>query len=355
MDNCAEHGDFDVRLCSLLQDGLPIVSRPYASIAEAMGVAEEDAVRGAARLCDAGLIRSISGIFYGQALGYSTALVAAIVPTCRIDAAAAKVSAYPGVSHNYARMHKVNLWFTIAVPPGRSLEKTVGIIAREAGLEKYFLLPVVKAFKIEVKLPLAEGSGYNGKSERLAVRPAAPDPFGLGKSAAPAPTSEFEMSVVREIQEHIPPSKRPFLPIARRLGIQEDELLAAIGAMASSGRMRRLAAVLAHRRAGYKANGMGIWKIPERDIERVGTLLAADPRVTHCYARRGHLEWPYSIYTMVHAGGEKECLNIYSELASRAGRPEYDILFSVKEYAKRRPRYFVPDYEEWYALRESAQ
>ncbi|MCX7806528.1 MAG: Lrp/AsnC family transcriptional regulator [Planctomycetota bacterium] len=347
-------GEFYIRICSVLQDGLPIVPRPYAAVAAELGVPEGEAVRGAARLCESGLIRSISGIFHGQALGYSTALVAGIVPEELMDGAAAKVSEYPGVSHNYARAHRVNLWFTVAVPPGHSLDGTVRTLAGEAGIEKYYILPVVKAFKIEVKLPLAEGGWPEDSARQSRPRPPS-GAFRLGESGPLPPLSDLEVSVVREIQEHIPPAERPFLPIARRLDIGEEELLAVIKTLAASGRMRRLAAVLAHRRAGYRANGMGIWKVPGRDIEHTGMLLAADPRVTHCYARQSRPEWPYSIYTMVHAGSREECLEIYRELAARAGRPEYEVLFSTREYAKRRPRYFVPDYDEWYTSRDAVR
>ena len=42
--------------------------------------------------------------------------------------------------------------------------------------------------------------------------------------------------------------------------------------------LRRVAAILYHRRAGFSANGMGVWKVPEEEIMEVGAPHGLLPR-----------------------------------------------------------------------------
>jgi len=106
--------------------------------------------------------------------------------------------------------------------------------------------------------------------------------------------------------------------------------------------MRRFAAVLRHREAGFKTNAMGVWVVPPEDVERIGTILASFQAVSHCYERPPHPPiWPYNIFTMVHARTMEECTRIFQHMSERVGIEEYDSLFSIKEYKKTRIRYFV--------------
>ena len=48
--------------------------------------------------------------------------------------------------------------------------------------------------------------------------------------------------------------------------------------MQERGLLRRVAAILYHRRAGFSANGMGVWQVPEAQILDIGRRMAAVPR-----------------------------------------------------------------------------
>ena len=120
-----------------------------------------------ARVKELGVLRQLSAIFDTRALGYGSALVAAKIDPDRVDEAAAVISAHPGVSHNYKRNHAYNLWYTIAVPPGDSLEEHVDVLHRESGALVTRKLPTLKLYKIGVKLDMTGNTAADAKAEVL--------------------------------------------------------------------------------------------------------------------------------------------------------------------------------------------
>jgi len=151
---------------------------------------------------------------------------------------------------------------------------------------------------------------------------------------------------VRVLQEDLPITSRPFAVEAEALGVSEEALLAQARAFLDEGVMRRFAAVLRHQEAGFEANGMACWAVPEERIEEVGSILAASPRVSHCYHRPTYPDWPYPLYSMVHSRSREECESIVAGLSRQTGISDYTILFSSKEYKKERVKYFAdPEYE----------
>ena len=113
------------------------------------------------------MLRQLSAIFDTRALGYGSALVAAKIDPARIDEAAAVISAHPGVSHNYKRNHAYNLWYTIAVPPGDSLEQHIDALHRESGALVTRRLPTLKLYKIGVKLDMTGKTAADAKADVL--------------------------------------------------------------------------------------------------------------------------------------------------------------------------------------------
>jgi DNA-binding Lrp family transcriptional regulator len=111
--------------------------------------------------------------------------------------------------------------------------------------------------------------------------------------------------------------------------------------------MRRFAAVLHHRKAGFSANAMGVWAAPESEIDRVGELMAAFREVSHCYRRPSYPDWPYNIFTMVHAKSQAECEKVLASIAGKTGIGNRSALYSTKEYKKVRVKYFTLDEAAW--------
>ena len=111
--------------------------------------------------------------------------------------------------------------------------------------------------------------------------------------------------------------------------------------------MRRFAAVMNHRSAGYKANAMGVWAVPDDGLEELGPRMAGFAFVSHCYRRPTYEDWPYSVFTMVHGHNARDCEQTIAAIQAETGVEDYALLWSVKEYKKTRVRYFTDEWDEW--------
>jgi DNA-binding Lrp family transcriptional regulator len=113
--------------------------------------------------------------------------------------------------------------------------------------------------------------------------------------------------------------------------------------------LRRVAAILFHRRAGFSANGMGVWKVPEERILELGPRMAAYRGISHCYQRPTYADWPYSVFTMAHGRSKEECDAILDTIAADTGIEERRTLYSSTEFKKTRLLYFTDAHREWEA------
>ncbi len=332
----------DDELLSLIQNEFPLVARPYAAFAERLGVDEATVVARIRANRENGKIRQISAIFDTRALGYTSSLVAAKVDPAREDEAAAVFSAHPGVSHNYLREHDFNIWFTVAVPPDSEigLEQTISLLGDLAGVESIRPLPTLKLHKIGVDLDVKGDRAANAKKAR--TRPELPTP-------AAETLTDRDRDAIRALQIDLPATPRPFLELAERFGFDEAELLERGAAFMKTGQMRRFAAVLAHRKAGFVFNGMGVWNVPEERISEVGSIMGSYAGVSHCYQRPTYPDWPYNLFSMTHGRTKAECEDVLSAISAETGLTDYIVLYSIKEYKKVRVSYFTPEIYAWEA------
>lgn len=315
-----------------IQRAFPIVSSPYRVLADGLEVGSEEVMRRIKSLKEKGLVRQISAIFNTGALGYRSSLVAMAVPEAQLDRAVAAINHYPGVSHNYYRPAQYNLWFTIAVPPGQSLEEIVTGLASSAGGWPTLVLPALRKYKLAVVLDVLEDGESASADENLAVPKV--DANGLFE---PSPQN---IRIVRCIQEDLPLEERPFGNWAKRLGMAESELLELIAEWLKKGLIRRFAAVLNHRQVGFSANGMVVWSCPLERIDEYGGILASHAEVSHCYHRPAYPAWPHNLYAMVHGRTKEECRKIADKLAEAIHLHDYVILFSTREFKKIRLKLF---------------
>jgi len=331
----------DKRLMNLLQSSFPLDPEPFAPIAAAAGLELEDALARTRRLLEGRIIREITPIFDTRALGYDSMLVAAKVDAEHPQRAAAAVNAHPGVSHNYLRTHDFNLWFTIAVPPdsGLGMEGTLEALMRETDAESMRQLPTLTLFKINMNLEMEKGT------EALAAAVDAAPPRELERQ----PYGEQEIETIRALQGPMEAVERPYDAAAAALGIATEELLERLRRMVERKLLRRVAAILFHRRAGFSANGMGVWKVPEEEISETGRRMASFRGISHCYQRPTYPDWPYSVFTMAHGRSKQECDAILDSIAEQCGIGPDDraTLYSSTEYKKIRLHYFTDDYRRW--------
>jgi DNA-binding Lrp family transcriptional regulator len=331
--------DVDKRLLNLMQGRFPIAPRPYESVATEAGISEAEAIQRVQHLIDERIIRQVTPIFDTRALGYSSMLVAAKVDPDNPWRAALVINEHPGVSHNYLRNHEFNIWFTIATEPDSplGLEGTLEVLGRLAGAESIRQLPTLKLFKIRMDLEMEGDTGALAKAAE-AVEPA---------ETAPQPYDEFDVAVIRALQGDLPVTPEPYAPAAAELGIPQERFLTHLQGMQERKLLRRVAAILFHRRAGFSANGMGVWKVPDERIMEMGPRMAAFRGISHCYQRPTYPDWPYSVFTMAHGRSKEECDAILDSIAQATGIHERATLYSSTEFKKIRLLYFTEDYRGW--------
>lgn len=144
----------DLALLTVLQDDLPLVSRPWSTIAERLGISETETLGRMQRLEGARIIRGISPVLESRNLGlHAATLVALSVPEERVDEIAAIISSFPEVSHNFQRDHSYSIWFTIASRDSRGVRKILDEILDRTGISASGALdlPTVKKIKIDVR------------------------------------------------------------------------------------------------------------------------------------------------------------------------------------------------------------
>ncbi len=331
----------DKRLMNLLQSSFPLDAEPYARVAEAAGLPTEEAMARTDRLLRERIIREITPIFDTRALGYDSMLVAAKVDTENPHRAAAIINEHPGVSHNYLRTHEFNLWFTIATPPDSELglAGTLDVLQRMTGAESIRQLPTLTLFKINMNLEMEKGT------DALATAVDATPPRELERQ----PYDDRDVEVIRALQGPMAVTDRPYDEAASAVGMPVAGFLEHLQGMTERKILRRVAAILFHRRAGFSANGMGVWRVPEDGILETGRRMAAVRGISHCYQRPTYADWPYSVFTMAHGRSKEECDAILDSIADEhhLHGPDRATLYSSTEFKKIRLHYFTADYAEW--------
>jgi DNA-binding Lrp family transcriptional regulator len=331
----------DKRLMNLLQSNFPLEAEPFTPIAAQAELPVAEVMARAQRLLDERIIREITPIFDTRALGYASMLVAAKVDDANPHRAAKIINSHPGVSHNYLRTHEFNLWFTIATPPDSELglEGTLDVLQRLTDAESIRQLPTLTLFKINMNLEMEQGT------DALAAAVDAAPPRELEAQ----PYDDRDVAVIRALQGPMAVVERPYDAAAEEVGMGIGDFLDHLSRMVDRKILRRVAAILYHRRAGFSANGMGVWRVPEDRILEVGARMAAVRGISHCYQRPTYADWPYSVFTMAHGRSKEECDAVLDRIADehRLHGEDRAVLYSSTEFKKVRLHYFTDDYAEW--------
>ncbi len=340
-----ELDDRDRELLNAVQWDFPIDPRPFAVLGDRLGLAEVEVRERIGKVKDAGVLRQLSAIFDTRALGYMSALIAAKIDPDDIDAAAERLNAHPGISHNYKRNHDYNLWYTLAVPPGEDFDAHLDVLHRQSGATVTRKLPTLKLYKIGVKLDMTGNTAADAKAEVLEHE----RPERRADMQAPELT-DLDRRTIGVVQEDLPLVEFPFDAYGEMIGVSGAEVLAHLAKFKERKWMRRFAAVMNHRTAGYKANAMGVWAVPEDRLDQIGPAMAGFAAVSHCYRRPTYEDWPYTVFTMVHGRTARDCEATIEAISRETRTDEYALLWSIKEYKKVRVRYFTPEWDAWTAI-----
>ncbi|WP_456400043.1 siroheme decarboxylase subunit alpha [Persephonella sp.] len=326
--------NLDKRILETLQEDIPIEREPFKKISEKLDINQTELLDRILELKNKKIIRQISPIYDTKVLGYESSLIA--FKTDDIENVYPIVNSHPGVSHNYERNDRFNLWFTLAVPPDShlGLERTVELLAKISNVDDYVILKTVKTYKIGVKLSF---DTLYEKNKNII--------FKDGKNKADL--SELEKIIIKYSQEDIPLDIRPFDILSLKIGINVEELIEKLRKLKERGVMRRFSAILYHRKAGFKANGMTVWNVDNQKIDKVGRHFAEFKAVSHCYSRTTNEKWKYNLFTMIHGRSKQEIEDFVKNQSKELNLKDYKILYSTREFKKRRVKYFTDDIKNW--------
>ena len=319
-----ENTDIRNELFAVIQSDFPAIERPFRVIAERAGLTEGHVINEIRTLLGDGTIRAFSPVFEGQMLGYTSTLAAAEVEPDSIDDVARFLAPLTGVTHNYLRDNRFNLWFTVAAPSEDAIQVIIDNVGNFSGVSATLNLPALRVYKVRAVF------GATSSTTSTTVKPV----------KTPSP-NEAEKRLVRILQEGLPITEQPYKLIAERMGIDEEVVLSTIRRWMETGTIRRFGARLNHHKAGFTANAMAVWDCGDSDD--LGELFAAIPSVSHCYRRKTYPEWPLGLYTMVHACSESELSGTLEHMKSQAHGAEMMILPTISELKKTTMKYFLED------------
>jgi DNA-binding Lrp family transcriptional regulator len=146
----------DKQLLHLIQSNFPVVQRPFEEIGQQLGISEQEVLERIDRLQQTSIIRRLGGLFDSRKLGYTGILCALQVPEAEIDRVAQIINSYPGITHNYLRNHRYNMWFTLLAPSEQHINNILNEIKQKTGLTDILNLPAINIFKVRVNFNLSE-------------------------------------------------------------------------------------------------------------------------------------------------------------------------------------------------------
>jgi len=320
----------DRKILSIIQTDFPAAERPFDILAERLNADGEDVLARISRMRQDGYIRRLGAVFDSRSLGYASTLVAARIPPERLPDVAETVNALAGVTHNYRREHDYNLWFTLTAESEDRLGRIIEDLRCRTGIADFHSLPAVSVYKIRVDFQMDPPA--EAPADRAAGLPPPPD--------QPVSFTKDHKRLVRLLQEDIPLCARPFGRIADELAWPVDRVVRQINDWLGAGVIRRFGAVVRHRRLGFNANGMAVFRVPPERIDEVGKSLAGHSEVSHCYRRPPLPAFDYNLFAMVHGQSADEVRAAVAKLAEQLHLSDYQVLFSAAEYKKTSMSYF---------------
>jgi len=306
--------DIDQHLLNSWQRDLPLVSRPFAVIGQALGLPETHVLTRLNRLKESGAISRIGATIRPNTIAVST-LAAISVPEERTEDIAHIIGQEKGVNHSYLREHKTNLWFVATAPDATALQDSLNRIKAHTGMP-VLSLPLLRAFNIDL------GFNLNGPEVSQPDR-------GVLK---PLKLDESDRQIMQALTRGLRLISRPFAALASTSGLLEQHVLERIQRLSDAGYLTRVGVILRHRALGWRSNAMVVWQVPVDQVEKAGKRLAALPGITLCYQRRTVPGvWPYTLYCMIHARSRHEAMEV---LTKAAALPElagihHEVLFST--------------------------
>lgn len=299
------------------QRGFPLTPRPFAEIAARHGYTETQLLEDLQQASCSQVLSRVGGVFAPNTVGAST-LAAVAVPADRVEHAAACITRYPEVNHNYLREHHYNLWFVVAAAHRPRVQQVLAQIS--ATLDTPVLdLPLEAEYHVDLGFSLQDGRKHH---------------HGDRPAAMPGLTAQ-QQALAACLGRGMELVSSPYQALAVHAGMHESEVLETLHAWTQSGVLRRLGFIVRHHELGYTANAMCVWQVPLQERDRIGRQLAMHSGVHLCYGRpsRG-TEWPYNLFCMVHGKQRQDVLDRVQSLSAEHALQDYphSCLFSVRRF-----------------------
>ncbi len=310
----------------MLQQGIPLCRRPFAELADEIGCEEADVLSFLGDCRRQGIVRRFGAVFDTRRLGYRSALCAATIPSSELDAFAVRLTPLAGVTHCYLREPAAaigpvpNLWFTLSYPADIFAAMADEVAAR---LKPYavHLLPATKRYKVDVVF----GAETRARDESVEDG---------------SPVTARDRAIIGALQGDTAAVPDYFAAMSEKIGMKEWELLSTLELWRRHGRLKRIGLLLAHRNAGWTANGMCCWHI-DGDTTVAGRSLAACAEVTHCYERPAMPSFPFNLFAMIHARSQEEAAGTFERLEKTCLLSNGVMLVSTREYKKTSMTFFA--------------
>jgi DNA-binding Lrp family transcriptional regulator len=312
----------------VLQEDLPICRQPFDDLAKYLGTDEKTLLQQTEKLKKMGVIRRISAFINYRTLGMVSTLVAAHVPQENIQAVAEAVNALDNVSHNYLRKHHYNMWFTLQARSTREIDLTLTNLSDRFDID-FHSMPVERFFKLDVRFD-AMGENPDGVAFRQDVRRLPTDET--------VDLNEYQKRVLLKLQDELTLVSRPFESICGE-GLEREDVLRIIDELINNGVVRRIAAVVNHRKLGYTANVMFAGQVSQDRVAWVGEELASFPIVSHCYERKTFEGWPYNLFAMMHGQSMGEIQHVINQFVEAEQIDSFELLPTAKELKKQPVKY----------------
>lgn len=139
-----------IKLVNLLQQGLPLEKDPYGILAAQLEISRSEVLSRIKELFQDGYLRRLGGTFNNAGMGYTSVLFGIRVPENIFDAVAAYVNSFKGVTHNYKRSGKLNMWFTFSVADPAEKELFVQELQERFKITEIFEFPNLRNYKLNV-------------------------------------------------------------------------------------------------------------------------------------------------------------------------------------------------------------
>lgn len=338
----------DKDILSCIQAHFPLEEHPYERLGERFNISSDELFNRIQKMYDDKLIRRLGAVFDSYHLGYKSTLCAISVPIDeKVDEVADFISALPQVTHNYYRPNEYNIWFTLTTSSELERKVIFEEIKKNTGFDDILYLPATRLYKIQVNFNLSQSKDVDIK---------APDTFREPSRIVVEEFDELSKELVRQLQGNLIKEREPFefvagevnKKLADTLGyeINETVVLQRMRNWKFNKTMRRFGALVRHQKVGYSHNAMVVWNIPDELAIQVGTIMAQEPKVSHCYERVRYKQWPYNMYTMIHGSSEEEVQAVTKKIVDNCAAVGIKIypemfLYSTKEFKKVSMKYFM--------------